>query len=110
MIVGPQRDRVALLFIGGPEQDPGQEQQDQRDDSAPLGRLQWLLLKSRGTDLVQFVGQQRARGQRIDVGQQRDGHADAGGTETPVPADLLAERAAHQGSQEGAEIDADIED
>ena len=38
------------------------------------------------------------------------GHADAGGGETVMPAEFLAERAAHQRRQEGAEIDADIED
>jgi hypothetical protein len=36
--------------------------------------------------------------------------ADAGGGETVMPAQFLAQRAAHQRSEEGAEIDADIED
>ena len=36
VVVRPQRDRVALLLVGGPEQRVGQEQQQERDDGAPL--------------------------------------------------------------------------
>ena len=60
--------------------------------------------------LVQFVRRQRARAQRVEIDRETDHHADAGGAEAVVPADLLAERAADERREERAEIDADIED
>src|SRR4029079_18162291 len=46
IVVGPERDRVALLLVSRPEQCRGQEQEQQCDDAAPLALGQWLLLGS----------------------------------------------------------------
>ena len=55
-----------------------------------------------------FVGRQERQGVEID--RKPDQHADAGGGKAVMPARLLAERAADERRQEGADIDADIED
>ena len=49
-------------------------------------------------------------GAAIEIDRKPERHADAGGGEAVVPAELLAERAADERRQERAEIDADIED
>ncbi len=108
VVVGPKRDRVALLLVGRPEQAHWQEQRDQRQDRAPLRSIQRPPLVARCHHTIALVGRQQRSG--IKVNDEPDGHADAGGAEAVVPADALAERPADQRGEEGAEIDADIED
>src|SRR6266508_3398045 len=57
--------------------------------------------------LVQLVGRQRPH--RVEIDCECDRHADAGGGEAVVPAQLLAERPADQRREERAEIDPHIE-
>ena len=110
VVVGPQRDGVALLLIGRPEQAHRQEQHDQREDGAPLRTVERALdrARPRPRDALALVGRQRRGGEEID--DEPDGHADAGGAEAVVPAGDFAERAGDQRGEECAEIDADIED
>ena len=44
------------------------------------------------------------------VGDQAEQHADAGGAEAPVPADRFAQRAGDDLAEEGAGVDAHVED
>ena len=46
----------------------------------------------------------------VEVDRERDRHADPGGGETIMPAQLLAERTAHQRREERPDVDADVED
>ena len=105
--VGPERDGVALLLVGGPEERHRQREQHERAHGAPFVAAERLCLALR-QHAASHVRRQRARGVEID--RQPERHADAGRAEAVVPAELLAERAADQRRQERAEVDADIED
>ena len=108
IVVGPQRDGVALLLVSRPEQGGRHEQRDQSGDSAPFVGIEALVVDALGDRLVQLVGGERGRGVQID--RKRDGHADAGCGEAVMPAELFAEGAANERRQECAEIDADVKD
>ena len=105
--VGPERDGVALLLVGRPEERHRQRQQDERAHRAPFVAAERLRLAG-GLAPGERVGRQHRRG--IEVDRKPDRHADAGRGEAVVPAELFAERAADQRRQERAEVDADVED
>ena len=71
-------------------------------------RSSGFLSSPRGLGLVHLVRRQHGHGVKVD--DERDRHADAGGGEPIMPAQLLAERAANQRREERADIDADVED
>ncbi len=105
--VGPQRDGVALLLVGRPEEGRGDRQQQERADRPPFVAAERLCGLFGGDAAVHIWGQ-CARGVEID--QKPDGHADPGCGEAVVPAEPFAQRAADQWGEERAEIDADVED
>jgi hypothetical protein len=57
---------------------------------------------------VHLVRRQHGHGVKVDY--ERDCHADAGGGEAIMPAQLLAKRAADERREERADIDADVKD
>ncbi len=108
VVVRPQRDGIAGLLVGRPEQCRRHEQQEQREHRSPLLAVERRFLAHGHGPSVQRVG--RKRGHAAHIGHEPDRHADAGGGEAVVPAKLLAKCPAHQRSQKRAEIDAHVED
>ena len=107
LLVRPQCDGIAHLLVGCPEQGVRQEQHQQHGDRAPFVAIE----RPRALDiahLVHLVGWQARVG--VEINREPDQHADSGGHEAVVPADFLAQRAAHQRGEECAEVDPDIED
>ena len=74
----------------------------------PFAAVERLLLQPGVHRLVQLV--RRQTGQRVEIDRKRDRHPDAGRREAVMPAELFAERPAHQRREKRADIDPDVED
>jgi hypothetical protein len=94
-----QQDPVAVV----PEQREGAGQGDERAQHARPQQARVLRTLAQEAGVAEAVLAQ-------DVLDDAEGHADACGPEAPVPADLLAERAAHDGPDQRAQVDPHVED
>ena len=104
--VHPQGHGVAELLVNRPEDDDQQTDGDKAEN--PVAGV--LRVGGRGLGNGAGSGLRRQGAATGQIEQQADDHAHAGGAETVVPAQGLAQAAADQGRQERAKVDADIKD
>ncbi len=102
-VAPPEHPDIEALVVGHHHQREHRDQAEDRDHRAPLLCADWRLRRCGGGLSAGLLGRQVVASRK--VGGKADHHADAGGGEAIVEAQLLAERAADQGRGDGSEVD-----
>ena len=109
LLVGPDQVGVEDLVVADDGERQHRQQQDQQDHHLPFARGN-RTARGRWSVFAPARRIRRKPAAAAQIDHQRDQHADAGGPESVVPGDLLAERSGHQRGYDDPGVDAQVED